>query len=110
MSDFYEVDIKAEDCPIQMWDGNLTIEMSDVSINADLFNMLTGQNLYSVHKLSVGDEVHISHTDTTYKLGDKYGDSQLVCKKIFYKPRKWWQKLMFWKKKEIMEYIFKVVE
>lgn len=109
MSDFYEVDIKAEDCPIQMWDGNLTIEMDAASFNHELWAALTGQSLYRVHRLSVGDEVYISHTNITYKLGDKYDDTSLVCKKIIYKPRKWWQKLMFWKKKEIVGYIFRMV-
>lgn len=54
--------------------------------------------------------MYISHTDTTYNVGNKYEDSSLVCKEIIYKPRKWWQKLMFWKKKEIIGYIFRMVE
>lgn len=110
MSDFYKVDINADDCPVQMWDGNLTIGMDDVYINNKLFDTLTGLNRYRTHKLSINDEVYISHTDTTYKLGEKYCDSPLVCKQIIYKPRKWWQKLMFWKKKEIIGYIFRMVE
>ena len=92
MNDIWNVEINADDCPVQMWEP------------------LTGQSLYRVHKLSIGDEVYITHTNTVYKLGDKYGDSPLVCTEIFYKPRKWWQKLMFWEKKEIIGYIFTVIE
>ena len=93
MDNIWKVEVKADDCPVQMWDVQLT-----------------GQRLHRVHKLSVGDEIYIDHTYGTYKLGDKYGDSPLVCNEIIYKPRKWWQKLMFWKKKEIVGYIFKVIE
>ena len=92
MNDIWEVKIKADDCPVQMLES------------------LTGQRQHRVHKLSVGETVYITYTNTVYKLGDKYGDSPLVCTKIIYKPRKWWQKLMFWKKKEILGYIFTVIE
>lgn len=110
MNDIWKVEINADDCPVKMWDGNLTIDMKADYVNNDLWELLTGQSKYRVHKLSVGDEICINNTDTTYKLGDKYGDSSLVCTEIIYKPRKWWQKVMFWKKKEIVGYIFKVVE
>lgn len=110
MNDIWKVEINADDRPIKMWDGNLTIDLKADCINQELWEMLTGQSQYRVHKLSVGDEIYITHTDITYKLGDKYGNSPLVCTEIIYKPRKWWQKLMFWKKKEIVGYIFKVVE
>lgn len=70
-------------------------------VNMDLWELLTGQSLHRVCKLSAGDEIYVAHTDTTYKLGDGYGDSSLVCNEIIYKPRKWWQKLMFWKKKKL---------
>lgn len=110
MNNILKVEINADDCPVQMWDGNLTIDMKADYVNNDLWELLTGQSLHRAHKLSVGDEIYIIYTDTTYKLGDRYGDSALVCNEIIYKPRKWWQKLMFWKKKEIVGYIFKVVE
>lgn len=110
MNNIWKVEINADDCPVKMWDGSLTIDMKADYINQELWELLTGQSQYRVHKLSVGDEMCIAHTDTTYKLGDKYGDSSLVCTEIIYKPRKWWQKLMFWKKKEIVGYIFKVLE
>lgn len=110
MNDIWKVEINADDCPSQMWDGSLTIDMKADYINNELWESLTGQSRYRVHKLSVGDELYIAYTDTTYKLGDKYGNLPLVCTEIFYKPRKWWQKLMFWKKKEIQGYLFKVVE
>lgn len=42
MSDFYKAELNADDCPVQMWDGNLTITMSDVNINTDLLETLTG--------------------------------------------------------------------
>lgn len=110
MNDIWKVEINADDCPVQMWDGDLTIDMKADYINNELWESLTGQNRYRVHKLSVGETVYIAYTNTVYKLGDKYGDSPLVCTKIIYKPRKWWQKLMFWKKKEIIGYIFTVIE
>ena len=110
MNDIWKVEIKADDCPVQMWDGNCTIDMKATYINNELWESLTGQSQYRVHKLSVGETVYIAYTNTVYKLGDKYGDSQLVCTKIIYKPRKWWQKLMCWKKKEIIGYIFTVIE
>lgn len=110
MNDIWKVEINADDCPVQMWDGNCTIDMKADYINNELLESLTGQNRYRVHKLSVGETVYIAYTNTVYKLGDKYGGSPLVCTKIIYKPRKWWQKLMFWKKKEIIGYIFTVIE
>ena len=110
MNDIWKVEINADDCPVHMWDGSLTIDMKIDYINNELLELLTGQNRYRVHKLSVGDTMYIAYTNTAYRLGDKYGDSPLVCTKIFYKPRKWWQKLMFWKKKEIQGYLFKRVE
>ena len=110
MNDIWKVEINADDCPVQMWDGNLTIDMKADYVNNELLEFLTGQSPHRVHKLSIGDEMYIANTDTTYKLGDKYGDSSLVCTEIIYKPRKWWQKLMFWKKKEIIGYIFTVIE
>ena len=110
MNDIWKVEINADDCPVQMWDGNCTIDMKADYINNELWESLTGQSRYRVHKLSVGETVYIAYTNTVYKLGDKYGDSPLVCTKIIYKPRKWWQKLMFWEKKEILGYIFTVIE
>lgn len=110
MDNIWNVEVKDDDCPVQMWDGNLTIDMKADYINNELWELLTGQSRYRVHKLSVGDEVYIAHADTAYKLGNKYGDSPLVCTEIIYSPCKWWQKLMFWKKKEIIGYIFKVIE
>lgn len=110
MDNIWKVEINADDCPVQMWDGNCTIDMKADYINNELWESLTGQSRYRVHKLSVGETVYIAYTNTVYKLGDKYGDSPLVCTKIIYKPRKWWQKLMFWKKKEIIGYIFTVIE
>ena len=110
MNDILKVEIKADDCPVQMWDGNLTIDMKADYINNELWESLIGQSLYRAHKLSVGETVYIAYTNTVYKPGDKYGDSPLVCTEIIYKPRKWWDKLMFWKKKEIIGYIFTVIE
>lgn len=110
MNDIWKVEINSDDYPVQMWDGSLTIDMKADRVNMDLWETLTGQNRYRVHKLSVGEAVYIAYTNTAYKLGDKYGNSPLVCTEIFYKPRKWWQKLMFWKKKEIRGYLFMVVE
>ena len=110
MNDIWKVEINADDCPVQMWDGNCTIDMKADYINNELWESLTGQSQCIVHKLSVGETVYIAYTNTVYKLDDKYGDSPLVCTKIIYKPRKWWQKLMFWKKKEIIGYIFTVIE
>lgn len=109
MNDIWKVEINADDCPVQIWDGNLTIDMKADYVNMDLWETLTGQSRHRLCKLSVGDTIYIANTDTTYKLGDRYGDSSLVCTEIIYKPRKWWQKLMSWKKKEIVGYIFKVV-
>lgn len=110
MNNIWKVEINADDCPVQMWDGNLTIDMKADYINNELWESLTGQNRHRVCKLSVGDEIYIIHTDTTYRLGDKYDNFPLVCTEIFYKPRKWWQKLMFWKKKEILGYVFRMIE
>lgn len=110
MDNIWKVEINADDCPAQMWDGGLTIDMKANYINNELWKSLMGQIQYIVHKLSAGDTMYLAHTNTVYKLGDKYGDSSFVCNEIIYKPRKWWQKLMFWKKKEIVGYIFKVVE
>lgn len=110
MNDIWKVEINADDYPTQMWNGSLTIDMKADYINNELWESLTGQSRPRVHKLSVGDAVYIAYTDTAYKLGDKYGNLSLVCTEIFYKSRKWWQKLMFWKKKEILGYIFTVIE
>lgn len=110
MNDIWKVEINTDDCPAQMWDGSLTIDMKADYINNELLESLIGQSRYRVHKLSVGDGVYIAYTNTAYRLGDKYGNLPLVCTEIFYKPRKWWKKLMFWKKKEIQGYLFKVVE
>lgn len=110
MNDIWKVEINADDCPAQMWDGSLTIDMKADYINNELWESLIGQSRYRVHKLSVGDTVYIAYTNTAYKLGDKYGNLPLVCTEIFYKSRKWWQKLMFWKKKEVLGYLFRMVE
>lgn len=110
MNDIWKVKINADDCPAQMWDGSLTIDMKADYINNELWESLTGQNQYRVHKLSVGETVYIAYTNTAYGLGDKYGNLPLVCTEIFYKPRKWWQKFMFWKKKEVIGYIFTVIK
>ena len=92
-------------------DCDIVIHMENNDVpTVKLWESLTGQSRYRLHKLSVGETVYIAYTNTVYKLGDKYGDSQLVCTKIIYKPRKWWQKLVFWKKKEIIGYIFTVIE
>lgn len=83
MDNIWKVEINADDCPIQMWDGSLTINMKADYINHELWELLTGQSKYRVHKLSVGDEVYIAYTNTVYKLGDKYGNSPLVYTEIF---------------------------
>ena len=110
MNDIWKIEINADDCPAKMWDGNLTIDMKADYINNESWELLTGQNRNRVYKLSVGETVYIAYTNTAYKLGDKYSNLPLICTDIFYKPRKWWQKLMFWKKKEIQGYIFTVIE
>ena len=95
MRDVYKVEISAKDCPITgcsdlTIDFNKPIDTTEIVGNA------------RVALISSGDVLRIGYDGDTYKLGDKYGDSSLVCTEIFYKPRKWWQKLMFWKKKEII--------
>ena len=36
MNDIWKVEINADDCPVQIWDGNLTIDMKTDYINNEL--------------------------------------------------------------------------
>lgn len=46
--------------------------------------------------------------DNPPKVGERWEKcSALLCRKIFYEPRKWWQ---FWKKKEPLMYELECVE
>ena len=42
MNDIWKVEISADDCPVQMWDGNLTIDMKTDYTNNELWELLTG--------------------------------------------------------------------
>lgn len=110
MNNIWKVEINADDCPVEMWGGNLTIDMKADYVNMDLWELLTGQSLHRVCKLSAGDEIYVAHTDTTYKLGDGYGDSSLVCNEIIYKPRKMVAEVDVLEEEKIVGYIFRVIK
>lgn len=57
--------------------------------------------------IEYGDTFIVPHTETRFKIGERYrGFNNLVISKVYYKPKKWWQ---FWKRREPLCYQIRCV-
>ena len=109
MSEIYQIDIKAEDYPAGCWlDGNLSFLINNDDGIYKIFDY--AKKFREIHLAS---QILLNAESVGARLNklDRHPDYPFMqCVEVFYKPRKWWQKLMFWKKKEIQGYLFKRIE
>ena len=99
MSEIYQIDIKAEDYPLLINNDNGIYKMIDYAKRFGKSH-LASQILLNAESVGIRLDKLDRHPDYPF----------MQCVEVFYKPRKWLQKLMFWKKKEIQGYLFKRVE
>lgn len=98
MNEMYQIDIKAADCPIRCFS-----ELQDSSTNIS----------NSWQRISLGSRIMMSphFINSPLKVGDKPVNFPfLKCIRVFYEPRKWYQKIFFLRKRKIIGYLLERIE